>query len=66
MLKLLFDILDLMESRKANTQVVDNRLDKLTESVNKLVEVIIPSEIETETETETETERETEITEMEE
>ena len=58
MLKLLFDILDLMESRKQNTQEVDNRLDKLTDSVNKLVEVIIPSEVETETETE--------ITEMEE
>ena len=53
MINLLFDILDLMESRKANTQEVDNRLDKLTDSVSKLVEVIIPSEAETETETET-------------
>ena len=50
MINLLFDILDLMESRKANTQEVDNRLDKLTDSVNKLVEVIIPNEAETETE----------------
>lgn len=33
-----------MESRKVNTQEVDNRLDKLTDSVNKLVEVIIPTE----------------------
>lgn len=41
---MLFDILDLMESRKATTQEVDNRIDKLTDSVNKLVEVIIPSE----------------------
>lgn len=41
---MLFDILDLMESRKVNTQEVDNRLDKLTDSVNKLVEVIIPTE----------------------
>ena len=44
MINLLFDILDLMESRKANSQEVDNRIDKLTDSVNKLVEVIIPSE----------------------
>ena len=44
MIKLLFDILDLMESRKSNIQEVDNRIDKLTDSVNKLVEVIIPSE----------------------
>ena len=57
---MLFDILDLMESRKATTQEVDDRIDKLTDSVNKLVEVIIP------TETEIETETETEITEMEE
>lgn len=64
MINLLFDILDLMESRKTNAQELDNRLDKLTDSVNKLVEVIIPSESETETEAETETE--TEITEMEE
>ena len=62
MIKLLFDILDLMESRKANTQEVDNRIDKLTDSVNKLVEVIIPTEPTELTETETETE----ITEMEE
>lgn len=44
MIKLLFDILDLMESRKANIQEVDSRIDKLTDSVNKLVEVIIPPE----------------------
>ena len=44
MIKLLFDILDLMESRKTNAQEVDNRIDKLTDSVNKLVEVIIPPE----------------------
>ena len=44
MIKLLFDILDLMESRKSNIQEVDNRIDKLTDSVNKLVEVIIPPE----------------------
>ena len=44
MIKLLFDILDLMETKKINVQEVDNRLDKLTDSVNKLVEVIIPSE----------------------
>ena len=44
MIKLLFDILDLMESRKSNIQEVDNRIDKLTDSVNKLVEVIIPTE----------------------
>ena len=41
MIKLL---LDLMESRKTTTQEVDNRIDKLTDTVNKLVEVIIPTE----------------------
>ena len=60
MIKLLFDILDLMESRKANTQEVDNRLDKLTDSVNKLVEVIIPTESTDITDTDT-----TELTEKE-
>ena len=49
MIKLLFDILDLMESRKANIQEVDTRIDKLTDSVNKLVEVIIPTEPTTDT-----------------